>query len=574
MRSSVFRRWARASRATAWVLAAAGTAAGCSFPGRPLPDGALIRDPIPPPQLPPPPPPAALPAAPAAAPPAAAPRPGSGPTAPLALGEVLASVETHFPLLYAVEQEREIAAGQRLAAEGLFDPVLRARGSEQAGTFAGGRLDVAVEQPVAAGGLSTFAGWRLGQGNFPIYYGDRKTADGGELRAGVTIPLLQNRDVDPRRARLRAAQVQEQLADPVVRRARLDYFRNAAQAYWTWQAAGAQYRVAAQLVDLALKRQEVVDVRQKEGLISASAPALNRRLIASRREALLAAERQVQQSAVRLSLFLRDAGGNPVVPPADWLLPDFLDLVPPPPDPAQLEADVAASLARRPELVRFRLEKERRAVELRLASNQELPTLNAFAGATQDVGYSKKTFTGTGPFATDRTNAEVGATLEVPLPRRDARGRVRAAQAYLAQLLGQERYARDEITAQVQDAVSELVQTYGRVGQVREEVREANRVLEIETALFERQRTSLFELNLQEIAAAEARVRAVTVLGLYFGAAANYLAVLGIDAPTPGVGGCVLRSTAPAAVTPPDPRPPGGSKFSAPQPLPPPQPVP
>ena len=518
---------------TAWALTLL-SAAGCASQRGPLPPDASIRDPLAAPQLLPPPPAAELPA-----PPAVTARVATG---TLSLGDVLTSVEEHFPLLYAVEQERAIASGQRLSAEGQFDTVLRARASEQAGTFSNGRVDVTVEQPLAAGGVTTFAGWRLGGGNFPVYYGDRKTADGGEFRAGVTVPLLQNRDTDPRRARLRAAQIAEQLADPAVRRARLDFQRNAAQTYWAWQAAGAQFRVAAELATLASTRQAVIDVRQKGGLISESAPAQNRRAVASRQEAQLSAERQVQQAALRLSLFLRGPDGDPIVPAADTLIPDFLALEPPAPDPTRLQADVTDALARRPELARFQLEKERRAVELKLATNQELPTLNLFAAVSQDAGFAKKTFTGDGPFTTDRTAAEAGASFEVPLPRRDARGRVRAAQAQLAQLLGQERFARDEIVTQVQDAVSDLTLTHARLGRARDEQREANKVLAIEAVNFAKQQTSLFELNLQEVAAAEARLRVAAALGQYLAAVANYRAALGLDAAAPGTGGVLPRA--------------------------------
>ena len=525
----------RVSR-TAWTLALL-NAAGCASQRSPLPPDAFLRTPLGTPQLA-----AALPAAGLPGPPVVTARPATG---TLGLRDVLVSVEEHFPLLYAVEQERAVASGQRLSAEGQFDNVLRARASEQTGTFANGRVDVGVEQPLTAGGVTTFAGWRLGGGNFPIYYGDRKTADGGEFRAGVTVPLLQNRDIDPRRARLRAAQITEQLADPVVRRARLDFHRNAAQAYWVWEAAGAQYRVAAELAALASTRQEVIDVRKKREQISELLPAQNRRAVASRQEAQLAAERQVQQAALRLSLFLRGPEGDPIVPPADTLIPDFLALEPTAPDATQLQADVTGALGRRPELARFQLEKGRRAVELKLATNQELPTLNVFAGVSQDAGFAKKTFTGDGPFTTDRTAAEVGANLEVPLPRRDARGRVRTAQAQLAQLLAQERYARDEVVTQVQDAASELTLTYARLGRARDEQREAKKVLDIETVRFANQETSLFELNLQEVAAAEARGRVVAALGQYFAAVANYQAALGLDA-TQGGGG-VLPPTGPPA---------------------------
>ena len=535
---------------TALSLALAFGAGGCATQS-PLPEGAYVRAPLGAPQLPAPPAPQPLPAAPGPVVPALDP----GPDAPLQLAEVLQSVEAAFPLLFAVEQERRIAAGQRLAAEGQFDPTVRASAVDQAGTFSSTRLDAGVQQATPFGGVTTFAGWRQGLGNFPIYYGERKTAEGGEFRAGVNVPLLQNRATDPRRARLRAAQIAARGADPTIRRARLDAHRAAAQAYWAWQAAGAQYRVAQDLLALAQKRQALLDESFKARLIGEAVPTLNRRLAAGREETLLAAERALQQAALRLSLYLRDPAGDPVVPRAEWLLRDYPDLAPAPPDPGRLAADVAAALARRPELVQFQLEKERRAVELQLATNQLQPALNVYAQAAQDVGAAKKTFTGSGPFDTDRTSAEVGATFEVPLPFRTARGLSAAANAQLAQLLARERYARDDVTAQVQDAVSELQQAYLRVGRAREELRQAQRVLELDTESFKARQTSLIDLNIQEIAAAEARVKVVTLLGGYYQAVANYLAALGLDATNPR-GGAVLPDPAPVTrPVPPAPKP-------------------
>jgi len=466
------------------------------------------------------------------------PRPFAQP--PLRLEEVLESVAAAFPLLYAVEMERVIAAGQRLAAEGQFDPLLRLQSIEQTGTFASSQLRTGVEQATPFGGITTFAGWRWGQGNFPVYYGDRKTGEGGELQAGIVVPLLQNRPIDPRRARLRIAQITENLAEPTIRRARLDFFRLAAQAYWSWQVAGAQYRIAAELLQLAVVRQQLFDVQLAEGKISESPVALNLRLVASRREALRAAERLLQQNALRLSLFLRDENGEPVVPPSDWLNPDFLQIRPLPPRPEGLADDVQLALRLRPELVRFQLEKQRRTVEWQLADNQLLPTLNLTLQGAQDLGAAKKTFTGTGVFDTARTTGEIGALFELPLPLRNARGQRLTAQAQLAQLLAQERFARDEIIVQVQDAVSELFLTYQRLQQAQEELRQAERVLQIETLRFREDRISLVELNLQEIAAAEAKTKVATILGGYFIAIANYLAVLGVDQPRVSVPSKVL----------------------------------
>ena len=509
---------------------------GCAATDSPLPPEAFIRHPIPPPELPasstPPP---ALPTAPAdpplldvPGPDAAGPKPPPLQAGGLALSDVLVSVETNFPLLYAVEQERAIAGGERLAAEGGFDTTVRARAINQTGTFSNTRLDGEVVQPLPWHGADLFAGWRNGQGNFPIYYGDRITGDGGEFRAGVRVPLLQDRTIDRRRVALRQAQIAEQLADPTIREAQLDYIRSAAHAYWTWVAAGAQYQVAEELLDLAESRQEFIDEQRRLQLVAETVDALNRRLIATRQESRIVADRALQKAAIRLSLFLRNGEGDPVIPTADLLPTQFASAVPVAPDPGLMPADVATALASRPELVRFQLLKERLATDLKLARNDLLPTLDLTASANQDVGFAEKNFVGTGVFRTNRTAAEVGLIFEVPAQRRDAQGRVQAARAELSQILARERYQRDEITAEVQDAASELAQTYRRLSRAREAYRQAVRVRELEAESFRGGRTSLVDLNIQEVAAAEEKAGVVRTLAAYFSAVANYKAALGV----------------------------------------------
>jgi outer membrane protein, heavy metal efflux system len=504
------------------VAAALGSTCGCAGTRSPIPDGANIIDPILISTLEEPTPPNPLPPAPTIP---APPTPVGG---ALRLENVISSVTNNFPLLLAVEQEREITAGQRLSAEGGFDTQLRARASDQNGSFSNGRLDFSAEQPILANGGSVFGGWRLGDGNFPIYSNDRKTADGGEFRAGITMPLLRDRNIDRRRVALRQAQISEQLADPLIMRARLDFARSAAFSYWSWVAAGEQYRIAQELLNLANVRQKLFDAQAKAGAIADTQVALNRRLVAAREEAVLASERLVQAAAIRLSLFLRTDNADPIIPQASQLPTDFFANEPTKPTADQLTVDVQTALQNRPEFTRLTLLKERAATDLALARNRIMPGLNAFVAASQDVGFSKKTFSGSGPFGTDRTNAEFGLTFELEAQRREALGRLRTAQGQMAQLLNQERYTRDEITTQVQDAVSELQLTSQRLERAREELKQANRVLELETASFKRDAINLVQLNLQEVAAAEAQVKVASLLAQYYRALAEYYTTLGL----------------------------------------------
>lgn len=446
-------------------------------------------------------------------------------TQTLQLDELLASVHSHFPLILAAELERPMAAGQRLSAEGAFDLNLRSRGTFNDGTFDNQRFDLFAEQATLFQGISVFGGYRLGYGDYPVYYGDRKTADGGEFRAGVQVPLLKDAAIDRRRVNLRQAAIAQNLAEPTVQRARLDAFRAGAKAYWSWVAAGQNVGVAQALLKIASDRQKGLETQAKAGQIARFVVIDNQRLIAEREGAVIASERRLQQTALELSLFWRDERGDPIVPQASHLPSDFAKRQPTALGPNLVGQAVASAWSNRPELGRFQLMRERVALELQLARNQALPTLNAVVSAGQDVGAGKK---GDGIFALDRTNADASLVLEVPLQRRDARGKQQMADATLAQLLVQERFVRDQISAEVQDAISNLEKTHQRLGKAREEQQIAQQVADLERDRFSKGQGTLLEVNLRELAAAAAQAKVIDTLAEFFRAQADFEAAIGL----------------------------------------------
>lgn len=497
---------------------------GCATYSQSAPDG--IRQTLLPPALPAAPLPEQLPAPPKAelgAPEAKKSIPANHQT--LQLDDVLASVHNHFPLIFAAEMERNLAAGQRLSADGAFDLNLKSRAAINEGTFDNQRFDLVAEQPTLFQGISGFGGYRLGYGDYPVYYGDRKTADGGEFRAGVQIPLLKDAAIDRRRANLRQASIAQNLAEPAVQRARIDAFRASAKAYWNWVAAGQTVGVAQTLLKIARDRQTGLEAQFKKGQISEFVVIDNQRLIVEREGAVISAERRSQQTALELSLFWRDGRGDPMVPQAGQLPRDFGNHQPTAPAPGQLSQSVAAAWANRPELRRFQLLRDRAALELQLARNQALPTLNAVVSAGQDVGAGKK---GEGIFALDRTNADASLVLEVPLQRRDARGKQQIADATLAQLLAQERFARDQISAEVQDTISNLEKTHQRLGKARQEQLIAQRVADLERDRFSKGQGTLLEVNLRELAAASAQAKVIDTLAELYRAQADFEAAIGL----------------------------------------------
>lgn len=441
----------------------------------------------------------------------------------LELRAVLESVERQFPLLYAISQERDIAAGQRIAAEGAFDLNLRGGSSvfPDGNSYPQRRVTLGLEQNTTLYGLSYFAGYRYGSGDFPSYQGGVQTGDGGEFRAGLVLPLLKGGPIDRQRATLRQAQIAQDIAEPTIQQARIAFLRAAARAYWTWVARGEQVKVAARVLQIAQRRQQILDRRLEAGATDLPTVTDNRRIVAQRERIYIAADREFQRAAFELSLYLRDPAGQPLVPEASQLPRNFMAVVPAKPDASQMKADLDLAFSLRPELLRFPLLRERASVELRLAENLAFPGVNFAMAGARDIGYTKE--------GLDKATWDISLFVDVPLQRREATGRAAAARATLLQLSAQETYARDQIVAEVQNAVSELDRAYQRIVQARREREEALAVLDQSTRRFDAGRDDLFVLNIREQQAAEAEFAVVDTLADYFRAVADYRAALGLD---------------------------------------------
>lgn len=425
------------------------------------------------------------------------------PPAPLSLGEVLTSADALFPALVATRAEADAADGERLAAEGGFDPVWRTRAwSVATGSYPQTRVDSVVEAATPLWGASVFGGYRLGVGKIQSYYTERETWSAGELRAGAVVPLLRNGPIDRRRATLARAELGQALAGLTVEQQRLELSRLAALRYWDWVAAGQRRAIARALLALAEARDAQLAARAGAGDVARFDREDNVRALLQRRALLVAAGRAVEQAALELSLYLRSPDGQPSLPD-EGRLPLGL------PEVEALTADAPeAALARRPDVRRLHAQREQARVELRFLENQRLPALDVGVAVSGDLGAAPRPeLAPLGP-----TELEVNAVLEVPLLLRGPSGRVQAARAAVAKLDAQLRLAEDRVRLELRDAASALAAAQERVALARSEV-EAAAVLERgERTRFELGETSLLFVNLREQASAEARLREVDAL--------------------------------------------------------------
>lgn len=443
----------------------------------------------------------------------------------LRLPQVVDSVYLSFPMLRNALYGRNIANGANLAAQGAFDLKLNADLTNQPlGFYQTYRNGFDIQQPVLQNGGEVIAGYRTGRGYFEPWYGGRETNDGGEFKLGLAIPLLQNRAIDRRRAELWITQVGQSRVEPEIKTQLLSFIRESSVAYWEWVAAGQGLRVARQLQALAIDRDRQIRTTVEQGDRPESDVVDNQRLIVARQVKLIEAEQKLQSAAAKLSLYMRDASGNPFIPP-DSMLPAKFP-VPMLVSPEVLQADIAFATSRRPELLALDYDRQQLNIELCKAQNELLPTLGAHVLGTKDVGGPTSSNNNKGPF-----QGEAGLEFSVPLQRRNANGKIMMVEGKLAQNLAKRQFTADKISIEVRTAVIALENAYRAISQASEAVRLNEEMQRFETIRLTEGASDLLRLNLREQATFDARVAELLALLGYFVAEADYKAATAAELP-------------------------------------------
>ncbi|MEZ5399921.1 MAG: TolC family protein [Bryobacteraceae bacterium] len=412
--------------------------------------------------------------------------------------DVVDSVRRNHPVLLGALAGRDIADAQYLEAQGKFDTTIRSSfNADTFGYYENRRADASLEQPLAFQGMSVYGGYRVGEGTFAPYDGKLDTRSYGEWRSGLKLPLMRNREIDSRRAGLEQARLGRTIAGLSADQQRLVLLQAAIARYWYWVAAGRRLAVTRAVLDIARMRQQLLEEGVREGQLPAIDAIDNRRAILQRQASLIEAERGFQQAAIDLSLYLRDANGRTRLAVFDEVPPAFPAATDLPGN--ALDTGIDEAIARRPELARLRTLIDQTEVDLSLARNAAKPAVDLVAGFTAENG--------TGTVRRGPREFKAGLAFEFPFQNRAARGKQGASEAKIRQLTRQQDYLRDQVQAEVRDALSAVEAARARVDVLENEVRVSRELEDAERTRFELGEGTLFILNLREQATLDASIR-------------------------------------------------------------------
>lgn len=313
--------------------------------------------------------------------------------------EVTKIVLERFPLIEEAARKAEAQEALVTSAKGSFDHKLKAKTRNRMdGDYENDFYQVEVQRQTGLGGLALNAGIRQGIGLFPAYDGKLKTSTGGEIFAGLTLPLLQGFKTDGARTNLAIAKLEEAQANEELRLKKNMYVHKALSLYYKWLLGRKILGVQESILKLAETRESMVGRRHRRGDVEKIKEIDAKRSVLKRRSEILKTQAKQRLLEAELRLYL------PELPEAD-VLPD---------KPWEKKSRGDIKIADLPQIKILDLEKKKIVQRRELAENEKLPELSVALLGSREL-------TADGPYG--REALQVGVGFSFPLENRKARGK-------------------------------------------------------------------------------------------------------------------------------------------------------
>ncbi len=440
----------------------------------------------------------------------------------LQLSDVIASTYRAFPLIEIARLQSGATAGLQTSAMGAYDLKLAYYSLNQpVGFYETYRNGIGVARQLWWGGYAS-AGYRIGRGNYEPWYKERETNAGGEFKVSLIQPLLQGRAIDPSRVELFQANLRRQAVGPEIQSQILTAGLEATTSFWLWVEIGNVLKAQERLLEIAIKRGEQLDRSKAAGAVANLDISQNAQSIYERQLKVNETRQKFRDTAFKLSLFLRDEVGAPMLAPPDWLPSDFPGVKSVP--VGDFAADFQNAITTRPEMNLIELDRQSLRWDLTLARNQVLPSVDLVLQSVQNVGQGTSAINDKGEF-----QLEAGVSGEVPIQRRKAIGKIQNTEAKLMQISQKAEFQRNKIEIQLRSARNGLDIAQQNVVAARELLRQANITLDIFRRVLEAGRVDLFFLLNQEIKVNDSEVKLLEAERDFFVSLAAMQAALGLD---------------------------------------------
>lgn len=418
----------------------------------------------------------------------------------LIIPELIEGIRKHHPILLSAQAKREQAELAALRARGEFDLRIDHESLfRTSGFYHGKYASQSITKPLEFAKAELSAGYRISDGDFPIYENYFNTQTAGEASIGLKMSLLRNRDIDKRRTGLQDAEFLRAIgiSEEQIKLNNLLY--KGISAYLDWFEARQQTTVVDELVSLANLRRTGIESRVANGDLAALSLTEFETTLLSRRIALQEAKQAGRLAQQMLSFYWRDEQGKPHAFAHEKPLPKDIHW----PFSAKDYAvqTLRQGLQRHPELQEINANINIARNKLRLAENDYLPELDLEVKVARDLGQGSTSLAGTESF--------VGVSFSMPLERSRATADKSAANAKIRELNYKKQAMMETMQLNLQAQLQMLANLRQLLTLRQAQADVANTLQRQENARFQAGDSDQFLLNARETTAGRARLAAI-----------------------------------------------------------------
>lgn len=401
--------------------------------------------------------------------------------------ELRESVIKNFPLIEEAVLKREAADADVLSAKGEFDHKLKFKSRNRIeDKFDNQFFETSIERNTGIQGISLIGGHRQGVGAFPLYDGKFKTSALGEIYAGISVPLLRDRATDEGRTNLAVQRIERDQSREDVRVKQFMYVHKALSLYYKWIAEDRVLKINRELLELALQRESMLQIRFKRGDVEKVKLTDNERTIAKREAEVQKSEVKLRSIEAQLILFTGDVTRISSLEDKDLRTlsdPQLGSL----PNPVTL-----------PQVKILTLEQKKGKLLRDLNEQSRLPGLGVDLLGSRELS---------GNYPYDPNTLQVGVRFDFPLENRKARGKTVSQEYKLQALERRLAYTLGELKANYDNAVTVTGINLRRFTTTSSEADMSRTMAEAERVRFRMGGSELFTVILRELDVADAEIR-------------------------------------------------------------------
>lgn len=412
--------------------------------------------------------------------------------------DVRESVLTHFPLIEEAIFKYEAAKGEETSAEGAFDHklIMKSRNRIE-NKYDNQYFETTIERTTPLNGLGLVVGHRQGLGHFPAYDGKYQTSSAGEVFAGLTLPLLRNFRTDENRSELLTKKIDAEIAKEQLNLKKNIYLHKSLSLFYKLLLENKKITIRKGILELAEKRQEMLEKRYQAGDLEKIKLVDNQRSIFKRRDELLKTEIDFNKIKTEFGLYVRDRNGLPLT---QFDITDFQTK-------AQLIPFQKNSIENVPQLKILNYELEKLTILQKLNDQSKLPGLNVELLGAREMS-------GNRPY--DPQSLQVGFKFDFPLENRKAEGKSVSALYKVKAIERQRAFTHQELSRFYQITLQSIDIDIKRWEVTNREYESTILMADAEKKKWLQGAADLFIVNLREQDTADADVRRWTTLYEYY----------------------------------------------------------